>query len=40
VTFGVLLPRQQAEAVAARAIQQEKNLVGKILEAAASEGKT
>jgi hypothetical protein len=38
MTFRVLLTRQQAEALAAQAIQEEKNLetlVGEILEAAA-----
>jgi hypothetical protein len=42
MTFRVLLTRDQAEALAARAIQEEKNLetlVGKILEAAATKGK-
>jgi hypothetical protein len=42
MTFRVLLTRQQAEALAARAIQEEKNLetlVGEILEAAARKGK-
>jgi hypothetical protein len=42
MTFRVLLTRQQAEALAARAIQDEKNLetlVGEILEAAARKGK-
>jgi hypothetical protein len=42
MTFRVLLTRQQAEALAARAIQEEKNLetlVAEILEAAAK-GKT
>jgi hypothetical protein len=42
VTFRVLLTRQQAEALAARAIQEEKNLetlVGEILQAAVTKGK-
>jgi hypothetical protein len=42
MTFRVLLTRAQAEALAARAIQEEKNLetlVGEILEAAARKGK-
>lgn len=42
MTFRVLLTRQQAETLAARAIQEEKNLetlVGEILEAAATKGK-
>ena len=42
MTFRVLLTRQQAEALAARAIQEEKNLetlVGEILETAAGNGK-
>ena len=42
MTFRVLLTRQQAEALAARAIQEEKNLetlVGEILEAAGVKGK-
>lgn len=42
MTFRVLLTRQQAEALAARAIQEEKNLetlVAEILEAAAVKGK-
>ena len=42
MTFHVLLTREQAEALAARAIQEEKNLetlVGEILEAAAGKGK-
>jgi hypothetical protein len=42
MTFRVLLTRQQAETLAARAIQEEKNLetlVGEILEAAAVKGK-
>jgi len=42
MTFRVLLTRQQAEALAARAIQDEKNLetlVGEILEAAERKGK-
>ena len=42
MTFRVLLTRQQAEALAARAIQEEKNLetlVGEIIEAAARKGK-
>ena len=41
MTFRVLLTREQAEALAARAIQEEKNLetlVGEILEAAARKG--
>jgi hypothetical protein len=40
MTFRVLLTRQQAEALAARAIQEEKNLetlVTEILEAAAAQ---
>ena len=43
MTFRVLLTRQQAEALAARAIQEEKNLetlVAEILEPAARKGKT
>jgi hypothetical protein len=42
MTFRVMLTRQQAEALAARAIQEEKNLetlVAEILEAAAVRGK-
>jgi hypothetical protein len=42
MTFRVLLTREQAEALAARAIQEEKNLetlVAEILEAAARKGK-
>jgi hypothetical protein len=42
MTFRVLLTREQAEALAARAIQEEKNLetlVGEILQAAAGKGK-
>jgi hypothetical protein len=41
MTFRVLLTREQAEALAARAIQEEKNLetlVGEILEVAAKTG--
>lgn len=43
MTFRVLLTRAQAEALTARAIQEEKNLetlVGEILEAAVSKGNT
>jgi hypothetical protein len=42
MTFRVVLSRQDAETLAARAIQEEKNLetlVGEILEAAARKGK-
>ena len=42
MTFRVILGRQQAEALAARAIQEEKNigtLVTEILEAAATKGR-
>lgn len=41
MTFRVILGRQQAEALAARAIREEKNivaLVAEILEAAGAEG--
>jgi len=43
LTFRVLLAREQAEALTARAIQEEKNLetlVTEILEAAAKKGQT
>jgi hypothetical protein len=42
MTFRVLLTRQQAEALATRAIQEDKNLetlVAEILQAAAGKGK-
>jgi predicted HicB family RNase H-like nuclease len=42
MTFRVMLTRQQAEALATRAIQEEKNLetlVAEILQAAAGKGK-